>query len=116
MKNNPLPRLDGSPEIRDRMLPHCRLQPGDIWDDPLGKHRVACIDATNAREVHRLAGSVQAKLAIHDPPYNLVAFEVQDVRRYIEWCREWVRITGDVLATDASLYVWLGADQNDGFQ
>jgi site-specific DNA-methyltransferase (adenine-specific) len=41
MKNNPLPRLDTSPEIRERLLPHCRLAPGEIWQDPVGGHRVA---------------------------------------------------------------------------
>ena len=36
--------------------------------------------------------------------------------QYISWCRAWVAVTHKYLADDASLYVWLGADQNDGFQ
>ena len=34
----------------------------------------------------------------------------------MDWSRRWVRVTHSILAKDASLYVWLGADQNDGFQ
>lgn len=42
MKNNPLPRLDDNAELRERLLPFCRLQPGEIWDDPDGRHRIGC--------------------------------------------------------------------------
>ena len=58
----------------------------------------------------------RATLAIHDPPYNLAVFAQRDIREYAEWCRRWVRISHAVLSDDASLYIWLGADQNDGFQ
>jgi len=116
MKNNPLPRLDAFPELRERILPYCRLQPGDVWKDPEGKHRVGCLDATDAQGVADLLNDTEATLAIQDPPYNLVAFERRDIRDYIEWSRRWVKVTHDALAKDASLYVWLGADQNDGFQ
>ncbi len=58
----------------------------------------------------------RAQLAIHDPPYNLAAFELRSITEFIDWCRKWVSITNTALASDASLYVWLGADQNDGFQ
>lgn len=57
-----------------------------------------------------------AHLAIHDPPYNLVAFEERSISEYIKWCESWVRLTVNHLARDASFYVWLGADQKDGFQ
>ena len=55
-------------------------------------------------------------MAIQDPPYNLVAFARRSIEEYIDWSRRWVQTTKAVLAEDASLYVWLGADQNDGFQ
>lgn len=116
MKNNPLPRLDTSSEWRDRLLPHCRLKLGEIWQDPDGKHRVGCLDSTDAKAVAGLIGGASPTLAIQDPPYNLVAFERRSIEEYIDWSRCWVRITHAVLATNASLYVWLGADQNDGFQ
>jgi site-specific DNA-methyltransferase (adenine-specific) len=77
---------------------------------------VACLDAADQGEVLTLAAGHQPALAIQDPPYNLAAFEYRDVSFYVDWCRRWVRNTQEVLAPDASLYVWLGADQNDGFQ
>ena len=58
----------------------------------------------------------KAQLALHDPPYNLVAFEQRNIGEFIEWCNRWVANTDRVLAKDASLYIWMGADQNEGFQ
>jgi DNA modification methylase len=116
MKNNPLPRLDSSPDWRERLVPYCRLKSGEIWYDPEGKHRVGCLDSTDVNAVGNLLQDSAPTLAIHDPPYNLVAFERRSIHEYIEWSRRWVRLTHRVLAPDASLYVWLGADQNDGFQ
>lgn len=116
MKNNPLPRLDSVTDWRDRLLPHCRLKAGEVWDDPEGKHRIGCLDATNDTAVKGLIGPSPAALAILDPPYNLVAFEQRSIEGFIAWCRRWVRCVLAVLAEDASFYVWLGADQYDGFQ
>ena len=61
-------------------------------------------------------GGSRSVLAIQDPPYNLVAFERRTIEEYIRWCEQWVQITLEQLADDSALYVWLGADQNDGFQ
>jgi len=116
MKNNPLPRLDIDDEWRRRLLPHCRLRVGDIWADPQGEHRVGCLDATDARAVEALADGSRPVLALQDPPYNLVAFEERELNDYINWSRRWVRSVFAVIAADASLYVWLGADQRNGFQ
>ncbi len=116
MKTNPLPRLDTDDEWRRRLLPLCRLQPGDVWQDPQGIHRVGCIDATDQDAVRSLVGDSTPTLAVHDPPYNLVAFDRRNISDYVQWCRQWVRLTHAILAKNASLYVWLGADQNDGFQ
>jgi site-specific DNA-methyltransferase (adenine-specific) len=116
MKNNPLPRLDENPAVRQALLPFCRLTPGEIWEDTHSGHKVGCLDASATKQVKSLMAGQKAVLAIHDPPYNLVAFEEQPLRSFIEWCNRWVRNTYDCLATDSSLYVWLGADQNDGFQ
>ena len=116
MHNNPLPRLDSSPEIRETLLPYCRLRPGEFWTDDNRGHRVACIDATDPGAVENLMADESAQLAIHDPPYNLAVFQRRSINAYIEWCRLWVETTNAVLSENASLYVWLGADQNDGFQ
>ena len=116
MRNSPLPRLDASPNTREQLLPHCRLQLGEIWTDPIHGHRVGCLDATNPDSIHRLMNGERAQLAIHDPPYNLAAFEFRSTGSFIDWCNKWISVTESVLTTDASLYVWIGADQNNGFQ
>ena len=116
MKNNPLPRLDTSPMVRDALLPFCRLKPGEIWEDAKAGHRVGCLDACSPGQVEALMSGNKAVLAIQDPPYNLVAFEERSLTDFMEWCAQWVRNTERVLSSNSSLYVWLGADQNDGFQ
>jgi site-specific DNA-methyltransferase (adenine-specific) len=57
-----------------------------------------------------------AALAIHDPPYNLVAFERRSIESFIVWCRLWIDTSDAAMLPDSSLYLWLGADQQDGFQ
>lgn len=116
MKNNPLPRLDRSPDIRARLLPLCRLQPGEVWTDPLNGHRVGCLDAADSRAISDLMTGERATLAVHDPPYNLASFERRSISEYVDWARQWVQISQSALDSHASLYVWLGADQNHGFQ
>ena len=56
------------------------------------------------------------RLAIHDPPYNLVTFRQRAICEFTDWCKQWVQNTLDWMDGDSSLYVWLGADQKDGFQ
>ncbi len=116
MQNHPLPRLDETPELRAALLKHCRLQLGDVWQDPMGRHRVGCLDASCSKEVVRLMNGRSATLAVHDPPYNLAAFERRSVSEFVDWCCKWVRNTDSILCPDASLYVWMGADQTEGFQ
>jgi site-specific DNA-methyltransferase (adenine-specific) len=116
MKNNPLPRLDESPTIRQALLPFCRLKAGDIWEDTQTGHKVGCLDAASTDQVEHLMDGQKATLAIHDPPYNLVAFDERPLRQFIEWCQKWVQNTERILSSDSSFYVWLGADQNNGFQ
>jgi len=74
------------------------------------------MDAAEHADTAVLMGGEKATLAIHDPPYNLVAFEERKLAEYISWCEKWVTNTHQALPADGSLYVWLGADQNDGFQ
>lgn len=116
MKNNPLPRLDKNEALRQKLLPLCRLKPGEIWLDPAGRHKVGCLDAADPADVERLMAGQQASLASHDPPYNLVAFEERELAEYIAWCRRWVRNSWQAMAEHSSLYVWLGADQRAHFQ
>ncbi|MGO9650367.1 DNA modification methylase [Candidatus Sulfotelmatobacter sp. SbA7] len=116
MRNNPLPRLDERPDIRELLQPYCRLRRGEVWADPVSGHRVGCLDAANDQDVAKLMDGNKAIAAIHDPPYNLVAFEEQSNDGFIQWCQQWVKNGLDWMERDASLYVWLGADQRNGFQ
>ena len=116
MYSNPLPRLDQSSQLREKLLPYCRLSPGEVWQDDALGHRVGCLDATDHSQIAALMGRAKARLAIHDPPYNVAAFELRDASDFVAWCRKWIRATYDFLHDDASLYVWIGADQRDGFQ
>jgi site-specific DNA-methyltransferase (adenine-specific) len=116
MKNNPLPRLDTNTGIREALLPFCRLKRGDIWEDGARGHRVGCLDAASADDIAMIMKGQKASLAIHDPPYNLVAFQERLLADYVDWCRKWIRTTQIALGPDASLYVWLGADQTEAFQ
>jgi len=52
MKNLPLPRLDRHPELRHCLLKYCRLRAGEMWHDPLGKHRLGCLDAANSTHIY----------------------------------------------------------------
>ncbi len=116
MKNNPLPRLDKNEDLRQKLLEFCRLGPGEIWVDPVAGHKVACLDAAKGSDIKALMAGEWAKLAIHDPPYNLVAFKARELRKYIDWCKKWVDHTWQVLEQDSAFYVWLGADQRNNFQ
>jgi len=62
-------------------------------------------------------------LGIHDPPYNISVgnrssprlFQT-DLEAYLSFSRAWVQVALQYLAQDASFYVFLGADQDAGFQ
>jgi len=117
MERDSLPRLDiNADRIRKRLLPHCRLKSGQTWIDEHKGHVVACADAADGRFIKSLFSACRATLAVQDPPYNLVMFEKQSVAEFVDWCREWINNTHAILADDAALYIWLGADQNDNFQ
>jgi DNA modification methylase len=118
-----LSRLDINEKLRKKILPHCRLKKGEIWEDPKGKHRLGVLDATNPGEVKKIFGSKKAHLVINDPPYNVVVGNVNtknlsrvDVEEYIRFSRQWLLNVLSILDDDSSLYIWIGADQNDGFQ
>lgn len=116
MKNQPLPRIDESPELQQKILPFCRLKKGEIWDDRSGQFRVGCLDIATKSDVENLMIDQKAILSIQDPPYNFIAFQEAQVSEFIAWCRKWIANIEVVLAENSSAYVWLGADQRNGFQ
>lgn len=115
MLKHPLARLDRDKKLRQRLLPFCRLKPGEIWRDEQSGHGVGCLDASSRADVLKLCEPRQAVLAIHDLPYNFIAFEQKRIDEFIGWCGEVVLNTESVLAGDSSLYLWIGADQRAGF-
>ena len=116
MIKQPLPRIDQDETLRKLLLPFCRLKKGGIWDDPKGKHKVGCLDAVDEGIIKKLFGRKRAVLAIHDPPYNFVAFKERELKEFINWCKSWVENSYKILEPNSSLYIWLGADQKFHFQ
>jgi site-specific DNA-methyltransferase (adenine-specific) len=115
MLNHPIARLDCDEKLRDRLTPFCRVKPGEIWRDRQSGHRVGCLDAAAAEDVAKLCGKELARLAIHDLPYNFIAFERKRNEEFAEWLRRVVSNTNRALASDSGLYLWIGADQKNGF-
>lgn len=118
-----LTRLDIDDDLRNKILPYCRLKKGEIWDDPKGQHKVGVLNATNLADAQKLFGKEKAQLVINDPPYNVVVgnANTQNLSKikiddYIDFSRKWVSNALSILDENAGLYIWLGADQNDGFQ
>lgn len=116
-------RLDLDGAMRARLLPYCRLGPGEIWTDPVRGHRVGVLDATQAAQVHALTAGERTSLFIADPPYNLVvggwpstSLPRRALADYLAFSRAWIGNAVECLAADAHFYLWLGADMRNGFQ
>lgn len=123
MAVEPFGRLDSCPEIRAKILPFCRLRYGELWEDTKRGHRVGVFDSANPTHVATVFGGDKATLAIQDPPYNVavgnentVNLSKKSLPEYLTWSRQWIENNLKFLTADASLYVWLGADQRDNFQ
>ena len=118
-----LTRLDIDEELRKKILPYCRLKKGKIWKDPKGKHKVGVLDATSISDTKKLFGKEKVQLVINDPPYNVVVGNANtqnlskiNIEEYTTFSKKWVSNVLSILDEDAAIYIWLGADQNDGFQ
>jgi DNA modification methylase len=116
-------RLDCDDDLRQKLLPFCRLAPGEIWIDEKRGHRVGLLDACNGNDVRRLTDGDKASLLVNDPPYNIrlsnktssSLFTIA-LQQYMSFSRSWVSNAIDCLSDDATFYVWLGADVRAGFQ
>lgn len=115
MTNFPLPRIDKDPELKKLLLPFCRFQVGDIWEDKIGRHIIACIDIGDKKSLKKIMNKNEAVLSIQDPPYNFVAFKETNTVKFIIWCAKWVNNIHSIMSENSSFYVWLGADQKNGF-
>lgn len=118
-----LKRLDFHSKSRGKILPLCRLKYGEIWEDPVNRHRVGVLDATKPEDVGKIIGGEKAKLVINDPPYNVAVgnantanlFKVS-LEAYLEFSKKWVRNAITVMGENAHFYMWIGADYRDNFQ
>ena len=92
---------------------------GMIWEDPVSGHRVGCLDVSKKEDVEKLKKGEKAVLAVQDPPYNV---DINDefgnlpLDQYMNWSEKWVDNTLDMLHSNSSFYVWLGADVRSGLQ
>ncbi|MFO7525636.1 MAG: site-specific DNA-methyltransferase [Ignavibacteriaceae bacterium] len=116
MEKSPLPRLDIDEELRALLVPYCRLKPNETWRDPEGEHKIACIDSSSESQIKSLMGSEKAVLAVHDPPYNFIAFDRLQEEIFIEWSKKWISNSFISLDLNSSIYIWLGADYKNHLQ
>lgn len=117
----PFGRIDGDEDLRASLLPFCRLKAGEVWHDPVSGHVVACADATNEAHVDMALKGVLPPLCVADPPYNVVVgaknskqLSKLSIHEYDQFTENWLSVTLPRLASDASFYVWLGADMKNG--
>ncbi|NOY89183.1 MAG: site-specific DNA-methyltransferase, partial [FCB group bacterium] len=118
-----LKRLDFYHELKEKILPLCRLKYGEIWEDPIKGHRVGVLDATKIEDVKKITTPLKAKLVINDPPYNVAVGNANtpnlfkmNLDEYLEFSQKWVSNANAVLDKNSHFYVWLGADYKDNFQ
>jgi DNA modification methylase len=116
-------RLDLDQQTRERILPLCRLNYGEIWKDPVSGHRVGVLDATKLDDVKSIMEDERTPLMINDPPYNVKVGNVNtrnlsktNLAAYLDFSRKWVSNAIAVMASDAHFYVWMGTDYKDDFQ
>ena len=115
-------RIDGDEELRQKLLPYCRLRVGEEWADPKTGHKVGILDATDSAAVARFVNGTRITACIADPPYNVVvgarnsdALGQVSPGAYDEFTANWLDATTQCLADSSSLYVWLGANMKNGF-
>ena len=117
-----IPRLDSNNELKQQIIPFCRLKKGEIWEDPEKGHRVGVLDACNREDIAKIMGSDRADLVINDPPYNIEVGNRStgnlfrhETDKYLEFTKNWLENADLFSADDSYLYIWLGADQAADF-
>ncbi len=122
MPKEAIPRLDDN-IFREKILPYCRLKPGEIWEDPLGQHKIGVLDAISADDCQRISYGTTVDLFIQDPPYNIAVGNKNtnqlsriDIEEYITFSNRWINNSINLMSGNCHLYIWLGADQKRGFQ
>ena len=123
MTTEKLKRIDTDVELREQLIPFCRLKHGEIWEDSISGHRVGVLDAAEHADVDRIMNDEKAWLLINDPPYNVMVGNANttslskiDLASYLDFSRKWVANVFRIAKSNAHFYVWIGADYKDGFQ
>jgi DNA modification methylase len=118
-----LPRLDSHGKIYRKIRPYCRLDYGQIWEDPVKGHRIGVLDAVKRDDLTNLMKGNTCPLIIADPPYNVVVggkntehLSKISLDDYLSFSNSWIQNVIKVMAENAHLYIWLGADYNNNFQ
>ena len=118
-----LSRLDLSKDLKNRLLPFCRLRYGDIWEDSVSGHKVGVLDATKLSDVTKIMGTDKTKLVINDPPYNIAVGNYNtanlskvSLETYLSFSRQWIKNAIGIMDDNAHLYIWIGADLKGDFQ
>ncbi len=118
-----LERLDFNDELKRKILPLCRLDKGQIWQDPVRGHKVGVLDATDSHCVEKIMGDEKAKLIVNDPPYNVAVGNANtdnlfkmNLKKYLDFSKSWIQNAIGIMDKDAHLYIWMGTDYKDNFQ
>ena len=118
-----LGRLDLRNDLREKILPLCRLKMGEIWEDDISGHRVGVLDATSIDDVNSIMNGDKATLAVNDPPYNVAVGNANtanlskvDMSKYLSFSEKWIKNVVSVMRENSHFYLWSGADQRDDFQ
>lgn len=116
-------RIDNNPDLQSKILPFCRLKYGEVWEDPLGKHKIGCLDIGKKQDLEKIMSDQKATLSIQDPPYNVIVGNSNTknlgkikLQEFINWCRIWTKNIDAMMQENSSMYIWLGADQRDNYQ
>jgi len=123
MPKESIKRIDLDAGLKKKVLPLCRLKPGEIWTDPKNGHKIGCLDISNKNQIDELMDKKLSVLSVQDPPYNIkIGKSFSDnlhknpLEKYIDWSKQWVSNVDSILKQNAHFYVWLGADQMEAFQ
>jgi len=118
-----LKRLDVHDDLRKKILPLCRLQRGEVWEDSVNGHRVGVLDAIDTSHIQKIMDGDKADLAVNDPPYNVavgnentINLSKIDIEGYLRFSEKWIHNVVDNLSGNAHFYLWLGTDYKDNFQ
>jgi site-specific DNA-methyltransferase (adenine-specific) len=113
--------IDYEEQLQQVLTDESRIKSGQVWDD--GVHRIVCGDAADPKSMKVLFGRKKSELFICDPPYNFSVGPKKNskilwkkkIDEYLDFSRRWITAAIENMGQDASLYIWMGADQKAHF-